>query len=280
MKESWFGEEAGEKRKFFFSDKKYPFIVYATGITNPNPDYFIRRDNIDYFDIEYIQDGEGYLEIDNKKFTLKKGDAYILEPGFGHVYYPDQKHPYKKVWLAFFSPFYGTMLKAFGLNRTFVFHNCEFMAKLMDEVLLLSDTSNSSDDISFRIGSIISEITFKLAEEKQEINVSKISRVALDTKNILDASIFINISLSEIAAKLNYSTKQVYREFLKYYGVTPTRYLMSNKIDVAKSILLSTNTPIKEIADRLHFDNQHYFCFCFKKEVGMSPREYRQKSLK
>ena len=61
--------------------KNLPLRISKFGITNPNPSYFIKRDPSPCFIIEYIVSGHGYLEINDERYKLNPGDAYIIHPG-------------------------------------------------------------------------------------------------------------------------------------------------------------------------------------------------------
>ena len=69
-------------------------------------------------------------------------------------------------------------------------------------------------------------------------------------------------------AYLNTAVKEV-------QGVKPSRIITNTIIVFAKSELKSTNSSIKEIADKLNFPNPSFFCKFFKREVGITPMEYR-----
>jgi AraC family transcriptional regulator, transcriptional activator of pobA len=48
-------------------------------------------------------------------------------------------------------------------------------------------------------------------------------------------------------------------------------------IQEAKNLIVSGNRSISEIAYRLGFENPPYFSRLFKKETGMSPKEYKNR---
>ena len=44
----------------------------------------------------------------------------------------------------------------------------------------------------------------------------------------------------------------------------------------AKELLAGTEMSVREIAELVGYENQHYFSRCFGKAAGISPREYRR----
>ncbi|WJH31119.1 helix-turn-helix transcriptional regulator [Paenibacillus sp. CC-CFT742] len=51
---------------------------------------------------------------------------------------------------------------------------------------------------------------------------------------------------------------------------------MQIRMEAAKELLRSTELKSFEIAERVGFAEPNYFSFCFKKHIGVSPKEYRK----
>lgn len=99
-----------------------------------------------------------------------------------------------------------------------------------------------------------------------------------DAKNYIETH-YMNpdMGLAEIADMLEVSTGYLSRIFKQYTGLSFTDYL--KKIKITESIKLINNPSLKiyEVAEQVGYSSQHYFCYAFKKVLGISPSEYRQK---
>lgn len=62
----------------------------------------------------------------------------------------------------------------------------------------------------------------------------------------------------------------------KETGKTPQDYIQAKIIDTAKEMLLGTDKTVCQIADDLGFQYSQHFNRLFKKNVGMTPNEYRK----
>ena len=59
--------------------------------------------------------------------------------------------------------------------------------------------------------------------------------------------------------------------------MTPIEYLTSVRMNNAKTMLrIFKDVSIQEIATKCGYFDAAYFTRCFKRIVGMSPREYRE----
>ncbi len=271
-----FGPSANEKWHLFLQNKdsKLPFQIENIGITYPNSTYHIERVNSKLFIFEYIISGKGYLEFEDKIISLEEGDFYVIEPLIPHADYSDKKDPYTKIWINFTSDCFAEVFKAYGLNGINVFKDLN-IRPYFDELLLLAEKSNHSDDISIDVSNILFQMLHVIAK-KVNSPASHVSFEAQKIKTILDGAVFREISLDDVANEVHYSKKQINRIFKNEYHKTPYEYYLELKLSFAKKYLSMTDLSVKEISERLHFDNQYYFSNLFKRKTGLSPLKYRQ----
>ena len=70
----------------------------------------------------------------------------------------------------------------------------------------------------------------------------------------------------------------VHHKVEDYVGLNDINLANSSRIEIAKELLLNIKLNISEVAYSIGFNDPRYFSRCFKKEVGVSPKEYRQSS--
>jgi len=87
------------------------------------------------------------------------------------------------------------------------------------------------------------------------------------------------ISIQRLCVHLHISAGYFSGVFKKEVKMTFVQYLMHIRMEAAKELLRSTELKAFEIAERVGFADPNYFSFCFKKYAGISPKEYRSRSL-
>ncbi len=79
------------------------------------------------------------------------------------------------------------------------------------------------------------------------------------------------------ADRLNITPNYLNIIIKKNIGTTAKEQINIQLCLVAKMLLDTTDLTVKEIAERLHYDDSSYLCRIFRKQTGMSPLQYRNK---
>jgi transcriptional regulator GlxA family with amidase domain len=85
------------------------------------------------------------------------------------------------------------------------------------------------------------------------------------------------ISVKHLARLAGLSVRQFERRFYETFRTTPKHYLMRLRVLRACDDLLETRQSITEIALTTGFCDHSAFARHFRKHMGVSPREYREK---
>ncbi len=85
------------------------------------------------------------------------------------------------------------------------------------------------------------------------------------------------MTLDEIANEAGLSKFYFLREFKKMTGETPISFINKTRCETAKKMLLTGQYSIKEISEKIGFDDVSYFSKNFKKYTEFTPSEYVNK---
>ena len=86
-------------------------------------------------------------------------------------------------------------------------------------------------------------------------------------------------SLAELAIAFHFSENYLIRIFREDMGTTPHTYINATRIRKAKLLLATSNMTADRVAYECGFADYAHFYRMFRKEVGCSPKEYRQETL-
>lgn len=107
------------------------------------------------------------------------------------------------------------------------------------------------------------------------VDDSKNAPVVYRAKTLIENSIAEELTVSEIAERLNMSVHYLCHVFKAETGITPIDYRNSVKLTMAKKLLVGTDRKISDIALECGFGSASYFSKLFLKSEGITPAEYR-----
>lgn len=84
------------------------------------------------------------------------------------------------------------------------------------------------------------------------------------------------IQIEQLANIVNMSKFYFLKEFKQFTAITPYQYILRQKINHSKKLLIDTTDPITSIALDLGFNDASHFSKTFKQHEGISPKKFRQ----
>lgn len=89
-----------------------------------------------------------------------------------------------------------------------------------------------------------------------------------------------HLTISKVCEHLFVSQSYFCSIFKKHIKDTFTNYLTRVRIKKAKELLLTSDEKIYSIAEKVGYSDSNYFSYCFKKNIGLSPSDYRANHIK
>lgn len=168
----------------------------------------------------------------------------------------------------------------------------KFLMAMLDEIstLIGNDERLPLEDPNYQIDRILSDCkSYSDLEDKMveyynifiqgrnEKSGSPIE-IAGKVEKYLRDNIYGNLTMQDISDEFKLSPSYISRLMKMYYNNSPMDYYNRLKIEEAK-MLLSENPDmlVKDIAEILGFNDQHYFSKVFKLQYGLSPVDYKNK---
>lgn len=222
------------------------------------------------FCIEYIDSGRGILETGGKRYICEPGDIYFLYPHEDHRYWPDPRDPWRKIYAIFTGSLVDDMLELYQYKRLCYFPQMPQLRPYFESLLEMR-----TDKPDHSAALVLHQLLEKLAGSV--INLYPDTPPLFSTlKKALEVRLDQPFSLEEYAGSAGVSVSHLVRGFKRYFGKSPYEYRMSLRMEMACNLLRYTALRIKEISARLAFSDQYCFSDCFRRHIGVSPREFRQ----
>ncbi|MCE7996245.1 MAG: helix-turn-helix domain-containing protein [Roseivirga sp.] len=99
-------------------------------------------------------------------------------------------------------------------------------------------------------------------------------KLVIQFKELVEQYVHKNRSIDEFASELGTSSKSLTGYTRKYLQQTPAVTIQKRKILEAKRLLSHKELSIQEVAYRLGFEQPTYFTKYFKKDTGMTPKDF------
>ncbi|MEM6628538.1 MAG: helix-turn-helix transcriptional regulator [Bacteroidota bacterium] len=101
------------------------------------------------------------------------------------------------------------------------------------------------------------------------------NKAAMNFMEVIEANIFNNLGLEELASLSGLSLSSFKREFEKHYDCSPAKYIKKRKLMQAAKLLRGTDLRVSDIAYDSGFNDLAHFSKSFQKEFGASPTDFR-----
>jgi len=160
---------------------------------------------------------------------------------------------------------------------------CDFLVKTIDDDDLVHALENACSAV--RDKQRINKIQNKM-EDMTESKVMLFKEYLLDEKKddyvarairYIKHNYYKDINVKSVAESLYISEGYLSRLFKNEVGQTFGDYLTYYRIKKACEFLRQPDKKIYEVANMIGYKDQHYFSVIFKKLVGVTPKEFREK---
>lgn len=231
------------------------------------------------YELHYFLHGEGTFKTGDRVYNISKGSLFLTEP--------NEVHSINSTNISKPLTYYAILIKTtnddieinnllnsemknsnyykIGTNYRF------FFEEIKDNGL------SSSPFLQKSAQHQLLSFLYRLKESPQEISLGENESIHIEKALMLmQSNVFDEITLGELAEKLNLNESYFIRLFKKKMKTTPMKYYTKLKIEAASSMLSSSSEKIYEISSKLNFYSEFHFSKVFKAHTGFSPRQYRK----
>ncbi len=234
-----------------------------------------------FTELFYVVKGKGAFEFGDGSFVeVKEDDMIIINPNVTHTERSDKDDLLEYIVLGIEG------IEFISENETveYSLHNyLDFKHDILFYLRAIVDEVGNSEmfnelivDYLLKIlmMNVIRRTVTELRLYEGDPNVNK---DCLFVKNYINTHYRENITLDRLADLTFLNKYYLSHEFKKYTGQSPIEYLLNKRLEQSKKLLATTDISISQVSSIVGFSNSSYFSQYFKKNVGVSPSNYRDK---
>ncbi|MBQ7778886.1 MAG: AraC family transcriptional regulator [Clostridia bacterium] len=232
----------------------------------------------DIYIIHYVREGKGYFECGGKKYTLTRGQSFLVIPGQLVNYYPDENEPWKYAWVDFSGIEAKKLLLYCSLSADAPVAEREIpeldaLFKTASEQFGNVTPADVCRNVGFARLILSTYIKHYPAVSGKTVGELLITRAAEYIENNYRRP---ELNIDMIAEQLSVNRVTLHRKFTEELNISPGNYIIRLRIKKACGLLTESNYSVKAIAYSTGFSDQLYFSKVFKKLMGMTPTQYRK----
>lgn len=231
---------------------------------------------INEYQMVYIPNGRGMLEMDGQTYRIEPGSLFLLFPEVRHAYQPDPETGWTELWVGFRGPQVDALLAHGIISPGRPLYRLGHQARLITGFqTILELVKQQSPLYQFRVcAEVLRLLAETLSLERLSSQPTRSQKIVEQAKAFIEENISTVFDLERLATEARLSLPNLNEMFKSYTGMTPYQYCIHTKINRAKEILSSGEASVKNISLQLGFDDPYYFSRLFKKKTGVSPSRW------
>ncbi|MBN8853727.1 MAG: helix-turn-helix domain-containing protein [Sphingobacteriales bacterium] len=255
-----------------------------------------------YFELIYVLEGRGIHVINENQFAYGRDDLFLLTPTDSHTF---QTHVQSTFCIIDFTASFFERVSPVGEDKPelgYFFKELEYIfqnaAKYQGHIEMNEEDRTFSGMLVRRLirewgqqvffrEIVLQNLVFLLlniiaryaAETGLVSSKEKTANMAYEMIYYIQHHIYDNdcITLDQLAKQFHLSKDYVGAYFRTHTGKTIKQFVLDYKLELAKTRLLHSRLTISEIAAELGFTDESHLNKAFRKQTGMTAKQYRSK---
>jgi AraC family cel operon transcriptional repressor len=291
-----------ENREIFSLKNVYPNVINSLQFIDPETESHYAYHTLidtgqypqihDFYEITLVTAGTLCFSFENQAMDMPAGSLIFVRPGDIHSKaFPEPSEHInlafaKKSVISLFEYLYDKKTYSLMLSRShcppILLSSSEFQMLRQKMTGLSLIPPDRKSETRRRLRLLLAEVInshfiefFRQEETSDNVRPPVWLREALEEMQKLDnLSAGLNF-LREYSGK---TKEHICRSFRKYYNITPSDYINTQRLNYVANMLLHSNREIMDLAYEVGFQNISYFYQLFKQTFQDPPRRFREKN--
>ena len=132
-----------------------------------------------------------------------------------------------------------------------------------------------TDEVYHSVKEALEPFGFEMMDDKKSQVIEQIKDAIIELVHYKDSDLKVNLS-DHLASKLNRDYSSLSKLFSEVTNTTIEKYLIAQKIERAKELLVYGELSLNEIADKLNYSSAAYLSAQFKSVTGLTPSYFKK----
>lgn len=233
--------------------------------------------------IHVVLDGRGMYYIKDKKYSLKKGNIFLIPPGESTFYRSDAEEPWLYAWLAFSGKVAEDIIDYSNFKEDNYSVTSTNIQQYLDIILECMNYSHDTLEDELKLNELIYRLLRLLLTDGGEFSPGikqKFSRLAIEAMKYIGEHYVEEITVNDVAEHLAVNRSHLSRVFHNHFGMSMKDWILGVRINHAAYLLSMTNESVENISYQVGFRSLVVFSRIFKKVTGETPTHYRKRMSK
>ena len=274
-----------ELQRIEFNSSDYKIVV-LNQLSNNLPKSFHEE-----IEIKYFYDANSRIMIGNDILDVKVGDIVVINPYEMHANINLAQEPVMYYSIVVDIDFLGASgnqeldIRRITLKEGKRFESLIRGDKRLQAIVtrVFEETRDKKEFYKIIVKGLMSEFFALLlrdylkggGEPEEVFNVKK-AELVLPALSKIHADYNEKISIEELAELCSISKYYFCRTFKQVMGITPAEYIINYRLRLADIMLKEGSETVSKIARTCGFEDESYFCRCYKKRRGISPKKAKK----
>ncbi|WP_316838527.1 AraC family transcriptional regulator [Pedobacter gandavensis] len=270
------------KNKFF---RNALYITEIGSHITTTASYQMKQSNCPDYVLLYCLAGKGQCETGTEVFSLEANQFMFLSPQQFFHFQAKPENPCSLYWIHFNGQMVDELKTTYDLQQfrtpaplplsNQVTSTWQKIHSCLTDGFALENIGYANLNL-YHLISLLLFVNKPIKKgQKQEENIQQDEDQLEQSIVFMKENLHKPLSVEVISKEFNYSSSHYSTLFKQKTGLSPIDYLIRLKIQHACQLLNKSNLIIKEVAQKVGYDDPFYFSRIFKKITGKSPVEYK-----
>ena len=249
----------------------------------------------DYYEFYFFLEGDVQIQVGDKRFPVRHGDIMLIPPHLAHhTIIRSQETPYRRFvfWISQeycnhllqSSPDYAYIMQYVATEKRYIFHTDQvtFNAIQSKILRLLEELRSEKFGREAQIFICVNDLVLSVNRLAHELNTPKKKasehQLYRQLEEYIEEHLEDGLSLETLAEVFYASKYHIAHVFKDNIGLSIHQYITKKRLKLCQEAI-SSGMSITDSYQRFGFGDYSSFYRAFKKEYGISPKDYRDMQI-